>query len=126
MAAVSAPLLRRPLTPTPVNAYDLSDLQPPAFAATAGQGRWDMFQRYLSGAPEHRADDAPSEAGVRPGAPLRTRQRGNLLTAPTQLISRSFASPPDCLRRDKPNEDEWRAVLRRPTDSCLLASAAPG
>jgi len=50
MAAVLAPLLRRPLTPTPVNAYDLSDLQPPAFAATAGQGRWDMFQRYLSGA----------------------------------------------------------------------------
>jgi len=30
--------------------FDLSDLQPPAFAATAGQGRWDMFQRYLSGA----------------------------------------------------------------------------
>jgi alpha-glucoside transport system substrate-binding protein len=39
----------RALTLARIVRFDLSDLQPPAFGATAGHGMWAFFRRYLSG-----------------------------------------------------------------------------
>jgi alpha-glucoside transport system substrate-binding protein len=36
------------LARTPIVRFDLSDLQPPAFGATAEQGMWSIFQDFLA------------------------------------------------------------------------------
>lgn len=45
------------LARTPTVRFDLSDLQPPAFGATAEQGMWSIFQDFLAdpGDPERTA-----------------------------------------------------------------------
>ena len=104
LSSYSDPLQRRTaaaLANATVFRFDMSDLQPAAFGATAGQGEWKLFQDFVSSSEERQRHRGAAREGGRGGV----QEVGRVSSAGVTAEPPVTAAPPSA------GPGRWRGLL---------------